>query len=387
MEIHLSDIDFPIRVLHILGSLQRGGTEAVVYNYYRHIDKTRVQFDLAVDENSPCDVPKDIIDMGCHIWRIPSYARPIAYISVIRKLCREQKYKVVHSHMNVMSFFSLFAAWLGGVPIRISHSHSASANGKGELTRNILKHTLRPFSRVFATHYFACSIYAAHWLFGEKIVSERKVTILRNAISIERFKYDQEKREKVREQLGLSGKFVIGNVGRLSPQKNQLFLIDIFHAVTKLRNDVHLLIIGGIGSAGKGLEERLREKIEQYGISEKVSFLGSMEDISGMYQAMDVFVLPSLYEGLPVSVIEAQCSGLSCVISDRVSKEVKLNRNIMFLPLEESVERWAECITQNFGTRGDCSNTMRMTGYDILETARELEERYTTWGINVDSVS
>lgn len=369
-------MESPIRVLHILGSMQHGGTETVVFNNYRNLDRGKIQFDITVDEDSPCDVPKDILGMGCRIYRIPSYTRLFAYIAAINRLCRENQYVIVHSHMNAMSVFPLFAAWLGRVPVRISHSHSTAARGDGEFVRNGFKYMLRPFSTVFATHYFACSGHAGRWLFGDRAVEKGKVIVLNNAISVERFAFDIEKREKGREELGLRGKFVIGNVGRLSPQKNHSFLVDVFSAVLKRREDAHLMLVGGIGSAGNGIEQELKKKISEYGIGDKVSFFGSMEDISGLYQAMDVFVLPSLYEGLGIACIEAQCSGLPCVLSDRVPRVVQINDNVKFLSLDDAVEMWVDEIINSRGTRGDYSENVSVAGYDIKKVATILEEIY-----------
>lgn len=366
----------PIRVLHILGSMQRGGTESVVFNNYQYIDRNRLQFDVAIDDNSPCDMPQGIIDMGCRVYRIPPYSRQPAYIIAIRDICRKNRYQIVHSHMNAMSVFPLFAAWLAKVPVRIAHSHSTAAKGRGETKRNIIKYILRPFSKVFATHYFACSEHAARWLFGKNIMEKGNVVILNNAVSARDFCYDLHRREEIRERLGIKNKFVVGHVGRFSPQKNHAFLIDIFSGVVKIRDDAHLLLIGGVGSAGNGIEEGLKEKLADYGIGDRVSFLGSMEDISGFYQAMDVFVLPSLYEGFGMACIEAQASGLPCVLSDRVPKVVQINGNVKFLSLDEPAEKWAGEVASSRGIRGDYSGDIAAAGYDIKDVANNLQETY-----------
>ena len=368
--------ELPIRVLHILGSIQRGGTESVVFNNYQYIDRSKVQFDIAIDDNSPCEVPQNIIDMGCRIYRIPPYTKQPAYIIAIREICLKNRYQIVHSHMNAMSIFPLFAVWLAKVPVRISHSHSTAAKGKGETKRNIIKYVLRPFSKLFATHYFACSEHAARWLFGNRVMEKGEVVILNNAISAKRFCYNLRTREEIRVQIGIKDKFVIGHVGRFSPPKNHDFLIDVFNDVIKIRDNAHLLLIGGIGSAGAGIEERVRKKLDSYGITDKVSFLGSMENISAFYQAMDVFILPSLYEGLGMACIEAQASGLPCIMSDRIPKEVQINENVKFLSLYESAERWAYEVAESRGIRGDYSKQIASAGYDIIEVANTLQETY-----------
>lgn len=326
------------------------------------------------------------MDMGCHVYRLPSYTKPLAYITAIKKLCYKNKYIIVHSHMNTMSVFSLFAAWLGKTPVRIAHSHSTSAKGKGETGRNILKHMLRPFSKIFATHYFACSDHAARWLFGDDTVDKGKVVIINNAIPVEKFVFNAEKREEMRKKLGLKGKFVIANVGRFSPPKNHLFLIDVFNAVNKICSNAHLLIIGGIGSAGKGIEEHIKEKLRDYGIYDKVSFIGTIEDIGSIYQAMDVFILPSLYEGLGISSIEAQCSGVPCILSDRVPREAQINENVVFLPLEEPPNKWAKVVIASSGERGDYSVAIGRAGYSITEVARKLECLYIKYVVTEEKM-
>ena len=368
--------DLPIRVLHVLGSMQRGGTESVVFNNYQYIDRSRVQFDIAVDDNSPCDIPQSIADMGCRVYRIPPYTKQPAYIAAIMRLCRENQYLIIHSHMNAMSMFSLFAAWAVKVPVRIAHSHSTAAKGRGETTRNLLMYMLKPFSKVFATHCFACSEQAARWLFGSRVVDNGKAVILNNAIPVRKFCFDPDRREKIRGKLGIKDKFVIGNVGRFSPQKNHLFLIDVFYEITKKRRDAQLLLVGGTGSAGSGIEHDLKVKIEKYGIEDRVIFLGSAEDISGFYQVMDVFVLPSLYEGFGIACIEAQCSGLPCVLSDRVPKVTRINRNVKYLPLGEPLEKWTHEIMDSQGIRGDYSEAVAAAGYDIRNEAKRLEKVY-----------
>ena len=315
------DTKEPIRVLHLLGSIQRGGTESVIFNYYRAIDRSRVQFDIIADSNSPCDIPKDITDLGCVVYKIPPYTNPMEYILSIKNICHQGNYKIVHSHMNTMSVFSLFAAWLAKVPVRIAHSHSTAGTGK-DFKRDVLKYMLRPFSKIFATKYFSCSEHAARWMFGNRVVDKGKVFILNNAIATKKFAFNQRIRDEQRKILNLDNKLVVGHIGRFSPPKNHTFLVDVFHALCKIREDSVLLIVGGLGSSGRSIENMLRQRVGELGLQDKVRFLGVRENISELYQAMDIFLLPSLYEGLGMVCIEAQCSGLPCVLSDKVPKEV-----------------------------------------------------------------
>lgn len=365
----------PIRVLHIIGSLRKGGVESVVFNYFRAIKKHRVIFDFAVDESSPCEVPNDIKALGGKIYKIPSIAKLHNYLSVLEEICKSENYRIVHSHMNTLSVFPLFAAWKAGVPVRIAHSHSTAGFGK-DFRRDLLKYMLRPFSKVFATHYFACGVYAGQWQFGKRTMQNGKVEIFKNAIAMDCFAYDPAMREQVREKLGVSNQFVIGHIGRFSPQKNHRFLLEIFDAVCRRRDDAVLLLLGNLDMEEERLEWEIRAEAARRGLSERVRFLGVQENVSGFYHAFDIFVLPSLYEGLPLVVIEAQASGLPCVLSEQVTKEVKILQNVYFLPLSSRADTWADALCVCLETRGDHTRELAEAGYEISAAAERLTLRY-----------
>ena len=245
----------PMRVAQIVGKMENGGVEAVVMNYYRHIDRSKVQFDFYADENSTW-IPKDEIEsLGGRVYIVPPYQKLHKYISALIKLFKENGYRIVHAHLNTLNIFPLFAAKRAGVPIRICHNHSTAA--KGETKKNVLKYTLRPFAKVYATHYAACSKYAGEWLFGKKSVERGEVTIFNNAIDLEKFKFDPKVRDEVRKELGLEGKFVIGHVGRFCYQKNQDFLLDVFQEVYKKNPNAVLLLVGD-GKDRKRIEEKAK---------------------------------------------------------------------------------------------------------------------------------
>ncbi len=366
----------PIRVLHIIGNLRKGGVESVVFNYFRAADKSRVMFDFAVDESSPCGVPDDITALGGKVYKIPPITELKSYVSALKKICKSEKYKIVHSHMNTLSVFPLFAAWRAGVPVRIAHSHSTAGLGQ-DFKRDLLKYILRPFSKVFPTHYFACSAYAGQWLFGKGALRKGKVAIFKNAIATKRFRYDPAMRERVREGSGISDRFVIGHIGRFSPQKNHRFLLDIFDAVCRRRDDAVLCLLGGLGLPEEKLEWEIRAEAARRGLSERVQFLGIREDVSGFYQAFDVFVLPSLYEGLPLVAIEAQASGLPCVLSDRVTKEAKILQNVCFVPIRSGADAWADVLCEEHGeARGDHTGELAEAGYEITLAVEQLTLQY-----------
>lgn len=232
----------PLRVAQVLGKMNGYGVENVVMNYYRHIDRSRIQFDFIVFSDSALIPSEEIAAFGGFVYTVPSYQHIFRYLRVLIKLFRKNHYQIVHAHLNTLSVFPLFAAKCAGVPIRIAHSHSTAA--PGEWKKNFFKYMLRPFAKVYATHYAACSKLAGEWLFGKKAVEEGQVTIFNNAIDLEKYRFNEEVRNEVREELGLEGKFVVGHVGRFCYQKNQDFVIDIFLEIHKRNPDSALLMIG-----------------------------------------------------------------------------------------------------------------------------------------------
>ncbi len=324
----------PIRVAQVVGKMVNGGVEAVVMNYYRHIDREKVQFDFIVDEDSTV-IPKDEIEkLGGRVFIVPPYQKLNKYIPALIKLFKENKYKIVHSHINTLSVFPLFAAKRAGVPVRIAHNHSTAA--KGETKKNILKYVLRPFAKVYATHYAACSKYAAEWLFGKKTVAQGKVTIFNNAIDLDKFKFDENVRNEVRKELGIEDKFVIGHVGRFCYQKNQEFLVDIFEEVYKQNPNAVLMLVGDGPD-----REKIEEKIKNIG---GVILLGNRTNVDRLYQAIDIFVFPSRYEGLGIAAIEAQVCGIKTIISEAVPNDAVISSNTEQLLLEDGAGSWAEKI-------------------------------------------
>lgn len=360
--------DNPIRIAQIVGDMSGGGVEAVVMNYYRHIDRNKVQFDFIIHDTST-HVPKQEIEaMGGRIFYVPHYKKLSAYKNALFKIFKENNYSIVHSHMNTLSVFSLKVAKKAGVKARIAHSHSTS-NIK-EWKRYILKNVLRLFSKKYATHYFACSELAGRWLFGNKAFDRGEVTVINNAIDIEKFKFDSELRETVRGRLGISDKFVIGHVGRFMEQKNHTFLVDVFKEVQKKRADAVLLLLGD----GPLLEE-IKAKVNASGISDKVIFLGNLSNPEIYYNAMDCFVLPSLYEGLGIVCIEAQVNGLPCIVSTAVPAVAKISDKIEFLRLAEDDKQWADK-TVNTESIEHKTTDGQFSEYDIEKKAPELENFY-----------
>lgn len=357
----------PIHIAQVVGKMLNGGVEAVVMNYYRHIDRSKVQFDFIVDEDSTYIPRREIESLGGRIFIIPPYQKINKYIPALIKLFKENNYKIVHSHINTLSVFPLYAAKKAGVPIRIAHNHSTAA--PGEWKKNILKYTLRPFAKVYATHYAACSRYAGEWLFGKKSMERGEVTVFNNAIDLDKFKYDENVRNEVRKELGLEGKFVIGHVGRFCYQKNQEFLVDVFEEVYKQNSNAVLMLVGD-GTDRKKIEEKVRK------LRGEVILLGNRTDVYRLYWAMDVFVLPSRYEGLGIVVIEAQTAGLPCVVSDAVPSEAKILEGTEMLNLEKPKE-WAEQILERERVpKKDTTEAIQRAGFDIACEKERLQQFY-----------
>ncbi|SFG22432.1 glycosyltransferase family 1 protein [Streptococcus equinus] len=362
----------PIRVAHIIGKWVGGGVEAVVMNYYRHIDKSKVQFDFICDNDST-NIPYDeITSLGGKVILIPPYQQVIKYHRVLKNVLKNGNYKIVHSHINTLSVFSLCAAKRAGVSVRIAHSHSTT--NSREKKKNFLKQFLRPFSKIFATDYMCCSELAGRWLFGDKEYNKGNVYLLNNAIDLSQFRYDEQIRIRKRAELGISDDtLVIGHIGRFVEQKNHSFLIDIFHEFHKNVRDSILLLAG----TGPLLDE-MKKKVSSIDLDDYVFFLGQRSDVRELYQVYDAFVLPSLYEGLPVVGVEAQATGSLCFFSDDMTRETKILDSTVFMSLDEGSKKWAISILDGIKKyqKHDTKNELVLNGFDIKEEVSKLESKY-----------
>ena len=294
-----------IRVLQIVTYMGRGGLETMLMNYYRYIDRSKIQFDFLVHRDFEADYDSEIQELGGKIYRI---SRLIPWSNSYRMklkqfFCEHPEYKIVHVHQDCLSTVALQCAKECGVPVRIAHSHSSSA--VKNLKYLIKWHYMKQIPQ-YATNLFACGKQAGNWMFTGSVYE-----IIPNAIDTERYQYSTDIAEQVRAELGLSNQFIIGHVGNFTPAKNHSFLLEVFQEVLKLEPKARLLLVGG----GDGLNS-VRDKVRAIGIQKQVIFTGVRTDVNRLMQAMDVFVFPSLYEGLPVTMVEAQASGLPSEISD-----------------------------------------------------------------------
>ena len=362
----------PIRIAHIMGKWLGGGVESVVMNYYRHIDRTKIQFDFICDEDST-NIPYDEIEsLGGKVVLIPPYQKILRYQKQLKRVLEDGKYKIVHSHISTLSVFSLFAATRANVPVRIAHSHSTT--NKKEKKKNLMKQILRPFSKLFATNYMCCSELAGRWLFGDKEYDKGNVYLLNNAIDLDKFKYNEFIRQEVRNELNIADNtLVIGHIGRFVEQKNHDFLIDIFNEVYKKNSNSILLLVG----QGPKMKE-IKEKVKNCNLQDNVLFLGQRNDANRLYQAFDVFTLPSLYEGLPVVGVEAQVSGLPCLFSDTMTQEVKVIDSALFLSLNDKISIWRESLLEISTSyqRKNLLEEMTNKGFNITRESLNLTEFY-----------
>lgn len=357
-----------MRVAQIVGKMVSGGVEAVVMNYYRNIDKNKIQFDFFADSDSTNIPRSEIESLGGKVVIIPPYQDLKHYIPEMIDRFRLGNYKIVHSHINTLSVFPLYAAKKASVPIRIAHNHSTA--GKGETKKNILKYMLRPFGRMFPTNLAACTKYAGEWMWGKKAYANGEITIFNNAINIDMFKRNNAARDRIRNELGISDKFVLGHVGRFCYQKNQEFLIDILAEVKKKKHDAVLMFVG----AGNTMDMVL-SKAEKMGLKDSVLFLGIKDDVADYYSAMDIFILPSRYEGLGMVAIEAQCAGLPVIASTDVPEETKVTDNIIFLNLSDGAEKWSSYVIGSDLDK-DYKDLCLREKYDISVQADKLREYY-----------
>ena len=366
------NIKKPERVAHIIGKWVGGGVEAVVMNYYRHIDKTKIQFDFICDEDST-NIPYEEIEcLGGRVILVPPYQKILDYQKKLIKIFKVNKYTIVHSHINTLSVFPLRAAKKAGVKVRIAHSHST--NNKKEWKKNLVKNILKPFAKVYATDYMCCSELAGRYLFGNKTYDEGKVYLLNNAIDLEKFAYNEEIRKRKRKELNIDDDtLVIGHIGRFVEQKNHTFLIDIFNEVHK-ENKNSLLLLVGQGP----LQNEIKQKVQKLGLTNSVKFLNQRDDVNELYQTFDAFILSSLYEGLPVVGVEAQAAGLLCIFSDDMTKETKILKSTIFMSLSDNAKQWAYTVFESLKTHNREKNSKEifLSNYNIKELVKKLSDKY-----------
>ena len=354
-----------IRVLHIVGSLGHAGLEAVVMNYYRNIDANKFQFDFVVGSPSKQKYDDEILARGGHIYRIQHRTRhPFKYAYSLYRLVKKNRYQIIHIHQNSASMvLEALVARLCGLKIIIGHSHNTSCQVLWQ------HYILKPFVNLLVTDRFACSREAGNWVFGKR----NDITILFNAIDFERFCFNSETRFLYRTQLGLDPYTVIGFVGRLEDVKNPIRLFEIFQVICRSLPDSKLLIVGD----GE-LRPQLEHMAKSFGIEKQVIFTGKRNDIPQLLCSMDAFVMPSKHEGLSVAMVEAQASGLPCILSSNIPF-VDITHNIYPISLDSSNDTWANTIISAIKTSHRLVDKKEFvsSGYSIDIESQKLVQFYT----------
>lgn len=355
-----------IKVLYVNGgTMDMGGISSYMMNYYRHLDKTKVQIDFVVHGKKSI-YDDEIQKTGGKIMHVPTKRENYLKNRLqLFKIMKAGNYQIIHCHMDAMNGMVLKLAQRAGIKIRISHSHNTNY-----LTNNKVKVMFHEVVKKeiphYATQLWACSEAAGRWLYGRK-----NFEVIPNAIEITKFKFDENSRDVIRKKLNIEGKYVIGHVGKFEYQKNHDFLIEIFADIASYKPNAVLVLVGD-GSK----KEIIEKKVRDLKLTDRVIFLGKRTDVNEILNAFDVFVMPSHYEGLPVVAVEAQTNGLKCVCSDTITKEINITGNVIFIGLTECIEKWRNAICTKQERDRNAVNSVIEHGYSICDEAKELERRY-----------
>lgn len=361
-----------IRVAIIAGKVHSGGKKNLILEYYRHIDKSKVQFDWICDSDSNSIPEEEIKQLGGRVYKVTPYEHIGKNMKEMMTIFKENKYDVVHAWDSMMNLFPMVLAKKAGIKVRISESLSMA--NKHE-PKTFIKYALRPFSHAGVTHMMACGKDCGIFQFGQKAYDEGKIAIFLTVINAEANAYQPALREETRKKFGWENKVVYGFIGRYMPQKNPLFIIDIFNEIRKRQENAQLVLIG-FG----GLEDKMMQKVKDYGISDCVENLGRREDIRQFYNAFDAFLLPSLYEGLPVVGLESQACGLPIFMSTEITPEAAACDLVHFIALDKPASAWAEeiipAVKENMKDRKNHTQELIDKGYDSHAEADRLMNYY-----------
>ena len=352
-----------MKILFVTSDLDGGGIERLLFNYCTRL-RDDAQFDFAIMAPKEGILEKPLKEIGCKIFRIPTIHKSLTeHNRQLMEIMVKGNYDIVHDHGGYCGLFTMMIAKKCGIKIRIEHSHSSYEPENS--VQKIKRKFLTRLTTYYATDLFACGIDAGKWMWG----SDRNVYIMKNAIDTKTFMFNKLVREQIRKELDLGNKFVIGNVARFSFEKNHRFLINVFSQICKIRSDAILLLVG----SGE-LEPEIKHLANELKIVDKVMFLGTRNDVFRLLNAMDVFVLPSLHEGLPVTLVEVQANGLEAFVSDSVTKEVSISPNCHYLPIDETYSTWSEQISTASSER--CTDFNNISKYDISNASNELLQHY-----------
>ncbi len=363
-------MEYPIRILQLFTILNRGGAETNVMNYYRKLDRTKFQFDFIVHREEPGAYEEEIFALGGKIFRLPPF-NPLKlkeYKKQIILFFDQHSYPIIHGNCSELGIYIYQEAQKRDTPVIIAHGHNATDgwNLKSPFRYYYKKRMMR-----YINTYFTCGYDAAVWLFGKRNASEAFTMI--NAIDTNMFAFNETKSLQIRKQLEATNTQNFIHVGRFNKQKNHEFLIEVFAELVKLNLNRKLFLVGN----GE-LMEFMQRKVAGLQLEKNVIFLGTRSDVNELLQASDVFLFPSLFEGLPVSLVEAQASGVKCYISDAIPKEaIIVNENVKAISLKKSAIFWAQTIhSEKDYKKKDISQVVSDKGYDINKNVIRLQEKY-----------
>jgi len=362
-----------IKIAISVNKCDSGGQKSLVMAYMKNFDQNRVRCDLIVDADSNSIPYEEMKELGGGLYVIPPYQKIVAHMKALRKLFMKNHYDVLYAANNTMNLFPLCVAYYSGIKVRVSESLTMAS--PLEKKKTAMKTVLKQFSHLYCNYFMAngkdCGIYQ----FGRKAYNDGKISIFLSPVDAKANTFDPVLRENTRNKFRWEDKIVYGFIGRFAAQKNPLFLIDVFYHISKKQKDAHFVIIG----AG-ALEDQMLEKIEVYGIKEKVSWLGRREDIRQFYNAFDAFILPSIYEGLPVVGVESQAAGLPIFFSDAVTSEAAVAELGHFISLDKSAENWADIVIKEtlkaIPNRRGREDDMRRAGFDAVSETERLTEYF-----------
>lgn len=372
-----------VRVLHVLGGLSLGGAESRIMDLYRCIDRKKVQFDFlvhqgAAGERIPEFYDEEVKELGGRIYLLPKFKgyNYFSYRKAVREFfARHHDFRVVQGHMTSTAAIYLPEAAKAGIPVRAAHARSAGVDRgiKGIVTRLLRIPLLRR-----ADYCFACSREAGESVFGKRWKNSPKALVIPNAVDAGKFVYRKEIRDKIRKEWGLEDCFVIGHVGRFHYAKNHEFLLEIFAAVQKSLKEKGTKAVLMLLGEGPGMDAAKKQAV-QLGIEKAVLFMGNRKEVWDYYQAMDYFVFPSRFEGLPGTVVEAQAAGLKCMISDRITQEVGFTELVAYKDIALPAKDWAEQIIDGIPyERKNMRQAVEAAGFDVKEQAGRMENFYVS---------
>ena len=356
-----------IRVLHMVGTMDLGGQETFIMNIFKNVDRTKYQFDFVVQSNNIGYYEEEIKEMGGKIYRITNFSKnPIKHIIELRRIFKDNHYDVFHRHANSsIIFIDLLVAKISKVKTRIAHCHSTHSNHN-----NVIHYIFRSFVNQTSNIRLACSKEAGLFMFGKSNFS-----VINNGINIKQFLFNQKTRKKIRKELNiLDDSLVIGHVGRFAPEKNHDFIINFFERILEKGINNTILMLIGDGPC----MDKIKKQVSSKKLEEKVIFLGNKNNVYDYLQAMDIFVFPSLYEGLGISLIEAQASGLKCIVSDRIPDEAIVTKNVIKKELD-AIDDWTNILLEfqeNEYDRAVFSKNDKLYSYDIINTTNEICKIY-----------